>query len=144
MKKKHNLPFMKHFLQCLICPCRTKESSDFIKHPSVEFSSIFISKVFLNVFIHRGEDMAPTGPLSKHWQDIRASPCPCVTAFIEGRIKLYWIFFPTWKEETIFLKWVQKTRTTCLMFNMFNSLYSQSFEFFLHLFPTVQTFWHFL
>jgi len=112
MKKKHNLPFMKHFFQSLIFPCWTKESSDFIKHPSVKFRSIFISKVFLQVLIHRGKDMAPTCPLGKHWQDIRASPCPCVMALVEGRIKLYWVFFPTWKEEIIFLNWIQKLMTT--------------------------------
>lgn len=96
---------MEHFLQSLIFHCRTKESSDFIKYPSVEFRGIFISKVFFHILIHRGKDMAPTSSFGKHWQDIRASPCPCVTAFIEGRIKLYRVFFPTWKERTLCFKW---------------------------------------
>lgn len=37
---------------------------------------------------------------SKHWQNIRTSPTPCVAALIENSVKLYRILLPTLSNGT--------------------------------------------
>lgn len=70
------------------------------KHPRVKKRSISSSKIFTFCRIHFHLNIVSVRTLSKHGQNVRATPRPGVSAFIEDGIKFHWIHFPPWKETT--------------------------------------------